>query len=278
MKLKKSYLLVLGLFLLLCIPLIIEYLINPRYITASDALAFWGAIIGASVAIFGVYLTLNHSNKQTQQLYEENQKNLLVDRSMGVYPYLHIVTDGWFSGSIDLIKKYINHGNYIIIDDNMEDNVIIFQKMLCDVSSEKDFNEVFMEYNLSKSLNFDIYKIINSGVGTASNIFIKTNFPYDIANCDLSIADEANYDDVLDGFFHIPLKPNDEIVLVFGTHYYNKRTSYKFDVSYIDVYGNKYSNTFEFENDKKHGFRYIDNSKQMIKETTSLYKEYKALM
>lgn len=252
---------------------------NIKDITGGDKLNYigtaYGSLIASAVTIIGIWLTLNQNKKQTQQMYNENQKNLLIDRSMGVYPYLQIVSDGWSSGNIRDILKYINHENYIIIDNGSTD-VVLFQSVLCDINNDEELKNAFIDYDIEERLTIEIFKIMNSGVGIASNIFIRANCTYPDMGLDFLLDNETTQEEIKDGFHHSPLEPNKDIKIVI-CYKSTVENSYKFDFSYNDVYGNKFTNKFEFAKEKFLGAKPLDSGQQLI-EVSSLYKEFKNKM
>lgn len=137
--------------ILILLPLLIEWK-NPKYITAGDALTFWGAIggaiIGATVAIAGVYLTFNH-----------NQKMMTEERKLNVLPV--VAVNYTLKDKKEKIKELIENKNDIkkfIV--NFTDKSIIYRFQLedsmVDIGTYSSCYMTFMNIGVSTAVNFSL--------------------------------------------------------------------------------------------------------------------------
>lgn len=235
MKLIKPWLIGIVLVILLCIPFIIEW-INPKYITAGDALAFWGAIIGATVAIAGIYLTFDH-----------NQKMVSEERRLNVLPMIAIneIINVWQnSNQIDNNQGIVKLFNGKLFKDwwvnasHLENNFQFYKK---NVKYEKYLNDTYKngigksykEYIEKKNLVSNIYipfSFCNSGIGTAVNLKIE----FELLNDGEFV---FNKNDFMEN-----LKVGESVVISFFCNDLDLLPSdtFKIKIIYNDIYTNEY--------------------------------------
>gem|GEM_PF-5972566 len=216
-------------------------------------MTFWGAIIGASVAIIGVYLTFNH-----------NQRIMTEERRLNVLPIITIseITDIWqnsneVSYNAFQVLNSVNDSNYLYkLWDNVNYYQTIFYFKIGLVFLDHHLDMPDKEYILTNFIDsisncnevnyfYAPFAFINSGLGTAVNLIV-------YIGTEVIINGEKKFQPISNSLIK-SLNIGEELKITFVSIDYQEVASREFIVrlNYSDIHSKKYQ--------QEHKLKFTDN-------------------